>query len=65
MNKKGIVSEIKEKENQARVTLQDMDNAVTDWLQISTILNLSVNDLVIICFCNDNLSDGVIVAKVG
>jgi hypothetical protein len=65
MNKKGIVSEIKEKENQARVTLQDMDNAVTDWLQINSILNLSVNDLVIICFCSDNLSDGVIVAKVG
>ena len=63
MNRKGIVSEIKD--NKARVTLQDMDNAVTDWLLINSTLNLSVNDLVLVCFCGDNLSDGIIVAKVG
>lgn len=63
MNKKGIVSDIKD--NKARVTLQDMDNVVTDWLLINSILNLSVNDLVLVCFCGDNLSGGVIVAKVG
>lgn len=62
MNNIGIVSDINN--NVARVTLQDMDNAVTDWLPINSI-NISVGDQVVICFYNQNLKDGVIVEKVG
>ena len=62
MNKKGIVSDLNS--NFAKVTLQDMDNTVTDWLPINSI-NISVGDQVVICFYNQNLKDGVIVEKVG
>ncbi|BCZ48422.1 hypothetical protein psyc5s11_44890 [Clostridium gelidum] len=62
MNNIGIVSDVNN--NVARVTLQDMDNAVTDWLPINSI-NISVGDQVVICFYNQNLKDGVIVEKVG
>lgn len=61
MNNIGTVSNIKD--GTARVTLQDMDNAVTDWLPIN-LGNISIGDPVAVLFYNDNLKDGVIVAKV-
>lgn len=57
----GTVSNIKD--GTARVTLQDMDNAVTDWLHINST-DISIGDQVAVLFYNDNLKDGVIVSKV-
>ena len=61
MNNIGTVSNIKD--GTARVTLQDMDNVVTDWLPIN-LGNISIGDQVAVLFYNDNLKDGVIVSKV-
>lgn len=76
MNKLGKVSEVLG--SKARVTLEDMDNAVTGLLPINSMssytctlgagsesrTNISVGDKVLVCFYNDNLNDGVIVAKI-
>lgn len=76
MNKIGTVSEING--CKARVTLEDMDNAVTDWLPINSMtsttcsrdgkcitqINILIGDQVLVCFYNENLKDGVIVAKI-
>lgn len=61
MNNIGTVSNIKD--GTARVTLQDMDDVVTDWLPINSG-NISIGDQVAVLFYNDNLKDGVIISKV-
>lgn len=76
MNKIGKVSVISG--SKARVTLEDMDNTVTDLLPINSMVsitctlggkcttqtNISIGDQVLVCFYNENLKDGVIVAKI-
>lgn len=76
MNKIGTVSEING--GKARVTLEDMDNTVTDWLPINSMKSISctlgatcttqtnilIGSKVLVCFYNENFKDGVIVAKV-
>ncbi|WP_160688314.1 hypothetical protein [Clostridium sp. C2-6-12] len=77
MNKIGEITDLKE--DTAKVTFKDMDNAVSDWLPINSMkcincslgatcttkTDISLGDTVLVCFYNNNLKDGVIVAKVG
>ncbi|WP_326514780.1 hypothetical protein [Clostridium intestinale] len=64
MNKRGIVSTADNTKSLARVMLPDLDGLVTSELPIGEhIEELSPGDKVVIAFLNNDVSEGVIIAK--
>lgn len=79
MNKKGTVTEISE--NKARVSFPDIDNIVSGWLPINRYKvhcagtcncggcysepNISIGSNVLVCFYDNDLNSGIIMAELG
>lgn len=64
MNKKGIISTIGT--NTARVIFPDLDNTISYELETSKnieLINLTPGENVLVCFYNQDLNSGIIVAE--